>query len=184
MNVEDWRGEHDPWFELLIGCKYVGITLSDFVEWCVSDPHYADHAEIIERKWHSVEPKHGGAFWRELSRRKISVGRKADNLFAGVPLIKAEPKSPPNLRRASARINSAISAIDSDPTERCLFWASCLCAEIVHECKFKPTQIMNLIAANVSLTPLRKTLGKEGVQRTIVNAFRHVEEKYLATEEN
>jgi putative DNA primase/helicase len=186
MNVEDWRGKHDPWFELLMGCKYVGIALSDFVEWCVSDPQYADHAEIIERKWHSVEPKHGGAFWRELSKRKISVGRKADNPFAKVPPTKAEPEpnSPPNLRRASARINSAISAIDRDPTERCLFWASCLCAEIVHECKLKPTQIMNLIAANVSLTPLRKTLGKEGVQRTIVNAFRHVEEKYLATEEN
>jgi hypothetical protein len=126
MNVEDWRGEHDLWFELLMGCKYVGITLSDFVEWCVSDPHYADHAEIIERKWHSVEPKHGGAFWRELSKRKIRIGGKGDNLFAGVPLTKAEPNSQPNLRRADARINAAISAIDSDPTERCLFWASCL----------------------------------------------------------
>jgi hypothetical protein len=183
MNVEDWRGKHDPWFELLMGCKYVGIALEDWVEWCVSDPHYADHAEIIERKWHSVVPTHGGAFWRELSKRKIKLGNR-DNEYAGVPSKRPNPSStePPNLRRADARINSAISVIERDPTERCLFWASCLCAEIVHECKLKPTQITNLIAANASLTPLRKTLGKEGVQRTIVNAFRHVEEKYLATQ--
>jgi hypothetical protein len=181
MNAEDWRGEHDEWFELLMACKYVGIALEDWVEWCVSDPHYAAHAEIISRKWHSVEPKHGGAFWRELSRRKIKVGEKGDNPFAKVPpnTAEAETKSTPNLRRADARINSAIRAIDSDPTERCLFWASCLCAEIVHECKLKPTRIVDLIEKNVSLTTLRETLGKDGVQRTIANAFRHVEEKYL-----
>jgi putative DNA primase/helicase len=180
MNVEDWRGEHDPWFELLMGCKYVGIALADWVEWCVSDPHYADDAEIITRKWHSVEPKHGGAFWRELSKRKIKVGGKGDNLFAGVLPNRAEPepKSPPNLRLASARINAAISAIDNDPTERCLFWASCLCAEIVHECKLSPTQVMRLIAGNAYPT-LHKTLGKDGVQRTISNAFAHVEQKIL-----
>jgi putative DNA primase/helicase len=178
MNVVDWRGEHDPWFELLMGCKYVGITLSDFVEWCVSDPQYADHAEIIERKWHSVEPRHGGAFWRELSKRKIRIGGKGDNPFAGVPLTKAKLKSPPNLRRADARINAAICAIDRDPTERCLFWAACLCAEIVHECKLKPTQIMSLIAGN-AYPALHKTLGKEGIRRTISNAFTHVEQKIL-----
>jgi hypothetical protein len=180
MNAEDWRGAHDPWFELLMGCKYVGITLADFVEWCVSDPHYADHADIIQRKWHSVVPAHGGAFWRELSRRKIKVGGgKGDHPpLARVPLATAEAQSQPNLRRADARINAAISAIDRDPTERCLFWASCLCAEIVHECKLEPTQIMNLIAGN-AFGPLRKTLGKEGIRRTISNAFSHVEQKIL-----
>jgi len=79
MSAEDWNGEHDDWFELLMACKYVGITLDDFVEWCVSDPDYANDAEIIARKWHSVVPKHGGAFWRELSKRKIRVEGKGDN---------------------------------------------------------------------------------------------------------
>jgi hypothetical protein len=32
-------------------------------------------------------------------------------------------------------------------------------------------------------TPLWETLGRGGVRRTIGNAFRHVEEKYLAEEE-
>jgi hypothetical protein len=47
MNAEDWTGKHDQWFELLMGAKYVGISLADFTEWCVSDPQYADDADII-----------------------------------------------------------------------------------------------------------------------------------------
>jgi Bifunctional DNA primase/polymerase, N-terminal len=90
MNAEDWRGKHDEWFELLIACKYVGISLADFVEWCVSDPRYADDADKIARKWHSVVLKHGGAFWREVSRRKIRIG-KGHNESGGVP--NGEPKS-------------------------------------------------------------------------------------------
>ena len=80
------------------------------------------------------------------------------------------------------RINRAISAIDRDPTERCLFWASCLCAEIVHEHKLKPTRIIDLIASN-AYPAFYKTLGKGGIRRTISNAFRHVEEKILTTGE-
>jgi Bifunctional DNA primase/polymerase, N-terminal/Primase C terminal 2 (PriCT-2) len=181
MNAEDWSGKHDEWFELLMGAKAVGITLADFTEWCVSDPRYADDADIIGLKWHSVEPKHGGAFWRELSRRKIKIG-KGYNLFAEVPV---KPRSSPETKsrtrtfNADIRINRTISAIDRDPTERCLFWASCLCAEIVHECKLKPTRIMNLIAGNAGLTPLRETLGREGIRRTIGNAFTRIEEKLL-----
>ena len=181
MNAVDWRGDWRPWFELLMGCKYVGISLDDFVAWCVTDPRYANDAEKIARQWHSVVPAHGGAFGRELSKRKIRIrGRELET--SEVPPNRAEPKSTskPNLRRASARINSAIDAINRDPTERCLFWASCLCAEIVHECELNPSQITNLIAGN-AYPALHKTLGKEGIRRTIENAFRHVEEKYLAT---
>src|SRR5262249_14234803 len=69
----DFRGEHDIWFELLMACKFVGISLADFVEWSTSDPDYADHGAIIERKWRSIEPRHGGAFWREVNTRGIKV---------------------------------------------------------------------------------------------------------------
>jgi hypothetical protein len=192
MNVRDWNGKHveggmiKEWFELLLGCKYAGISERDFVEWCVSDPDYADDAEEIARQWRHAVPAHGGAFWRELKKRKIKVGgngcvqkQHSDEVPPTEPA--PEPRSEPNLRRADARINSAIDAIDRDPTERCLFWAACLCAEIVHDCQLKKTRIEDLIEGNVSLTPLRKTLGKEGIRRTIANAFSHVEEKYLAT---
>jgi hypothetical protein len=183
MNAEDWSGKHDRWFELLMGAKYVGISLADFTEWCVSDPQYADDADIIQRKWHSVEPKHGGAFWRELSRRKIRLG-KGDNVRAGVPNVEARTKLSAFVpsRNPDARLNHISAKISENPTERALFSWSCLAAEIVHECKLKPSHIVNLIAGNAYPT-LHKTLGKEGIQRTISNAFRHVEEKYLAEEE-
>ena len=57
-----------------MGCKYVGISERDFVEWCVGDPDYADDAEEIARQWRHAVPAHGGAFWRELKKRKIKVG--------------------------------------------------------------------------------------------------------------
>jgi hypothetical protein len=37
-----WRGEHDEWFELLMGAKAAGIGREDFVEWSIGDPDYAD----------------------------------------------------------------------------------------------------------------------------------------------
>jgi hypothetical protein len=185
MNARNWRGDHDGWFALMAACAYVGIACDDFVAWSISDPHYAHDDALIRRKWRSLKPKHGGALMAALKARGIKVKRAGGRLIDEVPLTKSEPEprpssTPPNLRRASARINSAIDAIVRDPTEHCLFWASCLCAEIVHECKLNPTQITDLIAGN-AYPALHKTLGKEGIRRTIENAFRHVEEKYLAT---
>jgi hypothetical protein len=188
LPVEDWRGKHDEWLELLIACKHVGISLADFTEWCVSDPHYADDADIIERKWHSVVTKHGGALWRELSKRKIRLGQ-TDNEFVEVPINKAKPKPKPKSpafqpsRSPDARLNYICNKIAENPTEHALFSWACLAAEIIHECKRKPTQIARMLYGATIGTALWETLGKEGVQRTIVNAFRHVEEKYLATEE-
>jgi hypothetical protein len=186
MNAKDWSGKHDQWFELLMACKHVGISVADFVEWCVSDPHYADDAEIIELKWHSIEPKHGGAFWRELSRRRIRLGKgrtgQGDNLLAEVPRRDAIKHIPS--RNPSARLNFISNKISSNPTERALFSWACLAAEIGHECKFKPTAIIRFLEGAATSTPLWKTLGREGIRRTIGNAFRRVEEKYLATEES
>ena len=186
MNAEDWSGKHDQWFELLMACKYVGISVADFTEWCVSDPAYADDAELIQRKWHSVEPKHGGAFWRELSRRRIRIGKgKGDNERAGVP--NGKPNSSANAhqptRNSDARLNYIANKISENPTERALFSWACLAAEIVHECKRKPSQIMRLLEGAATISPLWATLGREGIRRTISNAFRKVEEKYLTEEE-
>jgi hypothetical protein len=62
-----------------------------------------------------------------------------------------------------------------------LFSYSCLVAEIVHECGLSPSVQVELLQSRASLTPLRRSLGRDGVQRTIANAFRHVEERLLAT---
>jgi hypothetical protein len=133
MNAEDWRGEHDDWFELLVACKSEGITLADFTEWSLTDPVYADDAEIIGRKWHSVEPGHGGALWRELSRRKIKL---TDNhpahtySLGGVPLKTPSGPAHQKTLSVSARINRILAEIEQRPTERVLFSYACLVAEI------------------------------------------------------
>jgi hypothetical protein len=181
LPVEDWRGKHDEWLELLIACKHVGVTLADFTQWCVGDPHYADDADIIERKWHSVVTKHGGALWRELSKRKIRVGQ-GDNEFVEVPITNARSNFQPS-RSPDARLNYISKKISTNPTERALFSWACLAAEIVHECKRKPSQITQMLVGATMGTPLWETLGRDGIRRTIANAFRHVEEKYL-TEPN
>jgi hypothetical protein len=184
MNAEDWRGKHDQWFELLMGCKYVGISLADFTEWCVSDPEYADDAELIQRKWHSVEAKHGGAFWRELSRRRIRLGKgKGDNERAEVPNGKPKSTFTPS-RNPDARLNYIANKISENPTEPALFSWACLAAEIVHECKRKPSQIMRLLEGAARISPLWETLGREGIRRTISNAFWKVEERLLTGKEN
>jgi hypothetical protein len=185
MDAVDWRGEHDPCFELLMGCKFEGISLADFTAWCVSDPVYADDAEIIARKWHSVEPRHGGALWRELNRRKIRVrdshSPAYDNSLAGVPMKEDIPPRHQKTLNLSVRINRICAEIERRPTERVLFSYSCLVAEIVNECGLSASGMAELLRSTAQRTPLWRSLGEDGVERTIANAFRHVEEKLLAT---
>jgi hypothetical protein len=189
MDAVDWRGKHDPWFELLMGCKFEGISLADFTAWCVSDPVYVDDAEIIERKWHSVEPRHGGALWRELNRRKIRVrdshSPAYDKSLAGVPLeADRRPVHQKTFISPSRRLNRILDEIEQRPTERVLFSYACLVAEIVHECGLSPSVQAELLRSRASLTPLWKSLGSDGVERTIANAFRHVEERLLLATPN
>jgi hypothetical protein len=180
MNAVDWRDYHE-WFQLLMGCKYEGISLADFTKWCVSDPRYVDDADRIARQWHSVEPRHGGALWRELSKRKIKVGwdrSSSKSRLSGVPNLEPLPAFQPS-RSPDARLNYIAKKIAENPTERALFSWACLAAEVIHESKRKPTQITQMLEGAVMGTALWETLRREGIRRTIVNAFRHVEEKYL-----
>src|SRR5262249_6403404 len=35
MDPCEWSGDWDRWFELLMGCKFVGIAREDFIEWSI-----------------------------------------------------------------------------------------------------------------------------------------------------
>jgi hypothetical protein len=39
---------------LMVDCHAAGVDREAFIEWSISDPHYADHAELIERRWDSL----------------------------------------------------------------------------------------------------------------------------------
>jgi hypothetical protein len=163
----DFRGEHDWWFELLMGCKFVGIGLDDFVEWSTSDPDYADDAEIIERKWRSIVPQHGGAFWRELSARGIKVQHHHQHTLARHPYT--------GTVNWCARLNSVLNKLQAKQDGDMLFWAGCRLAETIADTgKPKPSVAIELLVSAVS--PVIK---RDEAVRVITNAFNHIEKQIL-----
>jgi hypothetical protein len=166
MDPCDWRGDHKSWFELLMACKFVGISLEDFVEWSTSDPDYADEGDEIARQWRSVEPKHGGALWRELSARGIKVRQPT----SGLP-----PKAVTKTINWWTRLNSVLNKLAAKQDDDMLFWSSCRAAEIMADTgKPKPSVAVDLLVGAVS--PIIK---RDEALRVIMNAFDHVEYSIL-----
>jgi len=61
LDVSDFR-EHGPWLELMMACHHAtaGEGRDEFVEWSTSDPEYADHGNVIGRRWDSLHTDKGG----------------------------------------------------------------------------------------------------------------------------
>jgi hypothetical protein len=161
----EFNGEHDWWFELLMGAKFVGVGLDDFIEWSTQDPDYADDADIIECKWHSITPRHGGAFWRELSVR-------------GIKIRNTHPRHP--LARQitidwCARLNAVLNTLAAKKDGDMLFWAGCRVAEIIADAgKPRPSVAVELLAGRV-----HPVIKRDEAQRVIGNAFSVVERQIL-----
>ena len=124
MNPIDWRGDYEGWFALLMGAKFVGITLEAFIEWSVRDPVYAEDADDIARQWRGIESKHGGALFAALKARGISTtgGTTRSEVHKSLML--------PKLANGSNRIRGACNSFKWNPTEPSLFSYACLVAEI------------------------------------------------------
>lgn len=67
IDVADYRDEL-KWRELMMACHHAtgGEGMEEFVAWSTSDPDYADHNEIIRRRWNSLDTKRGGITIRTL----------------------------------------------------------------------------------------------------------------------
>lgn len=79
--------DHDAWFTLMAACHHAtnGDARSEFVEWCTSDPAYADHGEIVGRRWdslHRERPQGKVATYRTLNKILADAG-KANQQVAG-----------------------------------------------------------------------------------------------------
>jgi hypothetical protein len=173
----DYRGEHDEWLALMSACQAVGIEREDFVAWSVGDPQYAGDAQLIRRKWRSLKPRHGGVLYAALAERGIKVS----------PVIVRDPlqERPTPTRNWRSRLECTCNALEQNPTEPTLFWAACIFAEVMAECKRPtPSVATKLLEQAAKACGLWKTLGSDGVRRTIANGLRHVEEKVLATTED
>jgi hypothetical protein len=191
MDPCDWRNQHDEWLKLMTACCAEGIGVEDFVAWSIGDPVYRGDGPIIRRKWKSLKPKHGGALWAALSERGIKVKRaeraaEKSSLFVGAP---SGHRHPSRIDRPSQidwriRFTGIIDWLRHHKTERDLFSASCLVAEIIaRHHKPKPSFAVDFLEKAAKGNGLLEQLGADEIRRTIVNGLHHVEQKILAREE-
>jgi hypothetical protein len=167
INPIDYR-DRDPWLELLIACKSVGMSLQAFTAWSIQDPVYAGDAAEIARQWRSIAPGHGGALWAALKARGIEIRRQRRE----VPLasaMRAGGEHRHHNKSVGDRLIGACVSFKRNPTERSLFSHACLVAEIVHEHRLVPDRhptsklYMDLLASAAAQTELWKLLGRRGV---------------------
>jgi hypothetical protein len=195
MDPRDWNHcEHNPWFELMVACKYVGIAREEFIEWSVRDPDYADDGEEIARQWESVIPKHGGAFYAALKARGIKVRRTVERTIpverttifedhGGRPSsITGTKPSNRHLHFQHAtikpRIDGLLARLKRMASEQELFNSACFMAEFTG---MPPQDAIGLLEQAVKETALWQQLGRDGVRKTIERGFQHIETKSSAT---
>lgn len=93
IDVADYHDEL-KWRELMMACHYAtgGAGLDAFVDWSTSDPDYAEHGDIIRRRWNSLDVK--------------------PNSITARTLIAALPKE---MRREATELLYRVSAEDDFP---------------------------------------------------------------------
>jgi hypothetical protein len=180
----DYR-EHDDWFRLMADCHAAGVDREAFIEWSISDPRYADDAEVIGRRWDSLRI---GDWGRRVDARLASLTdaryyRRSVRQPSPMPLGKCPvPVSGGSLSQgvsadpdAKYRFQRRISALlreVSKGDEPKLFWASSVMREIIAEGRLNPS-----IAVQLLVGAWPKKLKGVDVRRVIAAAFLCVEDK-------
>jgi hypothetical protein len=149
--------DHDDWLRLMMSAKVVGVCREDFVAWSVSDPLYADDAEIIRRRWDHYQPDgrvtEATLFWA--LRREPAA-----------PI----PPTPKGRRNISPRDRIRMTAILAKVTnEDKLFWAACRFGECRMAVKIKDNILEDLLLKAGWRCGLRD---KRRMRRQIRNGFR------------
>ena len=67
IDAVDFKDEL-KWRELMMACHHAtnGAGVDAFIDWSTSDPDYADHGDVIRRRWNSLELKAGAITARTL----------------------------------------------------------------------------------------------------------------------
>lgn len=76
LNAEDYR-DHDRWLELMMACHHAtgGAAREEFIAWSTSDASYSDHADLIGRRWDSLQTDRKGFTVRTLYMHLHKAGR-------------------------------------------------------------------------------------------------------------
>ena len=77
IDVLEFRDEL-RWRELMMACHHAtgGFAVEAFVDWSTADPDYAEHGEIIRRRWNSLVAKRGAITARTLIAALARVMRR------------------------------------------------------------------------------------------------------------
>ena len=170
LDVLEFRGRNDRWFELMVAAKSAGIGKDDWLDWCLGDPHYAGDAEEIEARWDSVGERHAGALWRELSAAGVKV---RSTPITRAALFGEHPPEAKPTRNFHARLDQLQRTVERSKTEPTLFWAACRMAEIVAERRVKMSVAVALLKSAAH------GMDRDVVHRTIANGFATVERKIV-----
>lgn len=86
-NLDQLRADdfpHDPWLELMMAAHHAtnGEGREEFIEWSTQAAGYADHGELVGKRWDSLQVGAGGVMVATLFKRVIEAG--------GTPFDKAD----------------------------------------------------------------------------------------------
>jgi hypothetical protein len=61
LNPTDYR-DHGKWLELMMACHHgtAGEGREEFADWSARDPDFADHGELVRKRWDSLHTDDGG----------------------------------------------------------------------------------------------------------------------------
>lgn len=119
LDVTAFR-DHETWKQLMMACHHAsgGDARSEFIEWCVGDPDYADHGEEIGRRWDSLHAKASEAityrtlnqFLHKAGRPNLQIHGDASGDFEAVEDAKLEPMKW-DITQLSSMLNYAEAAM-------------------------------------------------------------------------
>jgi hypothetical protein len=173
MDPVDWSEDFKNWFALVGACKAVGIGRDEFIAWSTGDERYANDGPEIERIWDSALEAHGGALHKALAERDIIEAKPKKKKSEG---SSSRPTPTINLRRRTDGLAAWLAAA---PTDDRLFTVAATFGEIILEKRIQRRAANQLLESACQANGLWKLLGPDRCRRTITNAFRHVEEKFL-----
>jgi hypothetical protein len=170
-NTDASKEGYDRWFQLMMAVKAAGISVDDWIEWCVGDPVYARDGREIARLWQGAPARHYGAPMAALKQAGINVTH--------TPEQKSKPTEVPlRARDWRSRFDGIRKWLRRHPTEQNLFNTSCFVAEII-DGRWTAT-IKALLLQDCAANGLTKLLGVEGCRKTIERGFAHIEEREKA----
>jgi hypothetical protein len=209
MDPIDWRGKrkggnssYQDWCALIMGCKFVGIPQSAFLEWARRDGRYAADRRRNEGLWDGAPCVHGGAFFKALAQRGIklrpsSSSAPAPSSVGGSPSVfhrvrpanahpsnqRPEHRQTYNVIARSKRTCKVLEQTQGSWRREELFNSACVMAEMIAEKRLTIETANQLLRGALQTNGLWKE-NRELCETVIGRAYRHVELKLLGEAAN